>query len=271
MLLQVAYVAFVSAICIARGFYPSYEVMIILVVTAFAWRASSRRYLLDFAPFVLIVLSYSCLRGLADDFSPFEVHAADLLSWERALFGGLVPAAYLQEKLQRTSVASVLNFLCPALYMTHFVVPFVLVPLVWYFKRERYWRFVVGAALLSYAGLLTYVLFPAAPPWWAYKYGLMPESVVNPGSFRFFKTFLSFSPNPVAAMPSLHAAFPTFAALAAVHLWGRKALPLAALPLGVCFSAVYLGQHYVIDLVAGVLYAWASYRVTLGATARAGS
>jgi membrane-associated phospholipid phosphatase len=60
-------------------------------------------------------------------------------------------------------------------------------------------------------------------------------------------------------MPSLHAAFPVLGLLYAVKLWGRRAWPLALWCVGVCFSIVYLGEHYVADAVAGILFAGASY------------
>jgi membrane-associated phospholipid phosphatase len=33
-----------------------------------------------------------------------------------------------------------------------------------------------------------------------------------------------------------------------------KALPILVFPIGVWFSAVYLGEHYVIDVIGGVVY-----------------
>ena len=72
---------------------------------------------------------------------------------------------------------------------------------------------------LSVAGLVTYFVYPAAPPWWAAKYGLLEDvaristrgwqaiglhgagNVLNAGQI---------AANPVAAMPSLHTAFALF-------------------------------------------------------------
>ena len=46
-----------------------------------------------------------------------------------------------------------------------------------------------------------------------------------------------------------------------VRLWGRRAWPLALWCVAVCFSIVYLGEHYLTDALAGILFAWASYFV----------
>jgi membrane-associated phospholipid phosphatase len=62
------------------------------------------------------------------------------------------------------------------------------------------------------------------------------------------------NPNQFAAFPSLHAAFP---ALAAVYAWRRYrllALALVAWTLAVGMSIVYLGEHYVVDVLDGFLY-----------------
>ena len=38
--------------------------------------------------------------------------------------------------------------------------------------------------------------------------------------------------NPVAAMPSLHAAYPTYIAMVAIRVWGKRGIPTDALVLG---------------------------------------
>lgn len=64
------------------------------------------------------------------------------------------------------------------------------------------------------------------------------------------------SVNLVAAVPSLHAAF---TALVAMFLWPRFRrgwrLVLAAYPLAMGFTLVATGEHYVVDLILGWLYA----------------
>jgi membrane-associated phospholipid phosphatase len=64
----------------------------------------------------------------------------------------------------------------------------------------------------------------------------------------------NLNPNQVAAFPSLHAAYPV---LAAVYAWRRYravAVFLAAWAAAVWFSIVYLGEHYVVDALMGLVY-----------------
>ena len=80
--------------------------------------------------------------------------------------------------------------------------------------------------------------------------------------------------NVVAALPSMHAAFPVVALVVAV----RYGLPRwlialqAAQLIGVWFAIVYLGDHYLVDAVAGAAVALAgvaiAHRLLFGAERR---
>ena len=57
--------------------------------------------------------------------------------------------------------------------------------------------------------------------------------------------------NPVAAMPSLHAAFPLMLLLFFWSVGGWVRLALGAYTLAMAFTLVYGGEHFVADIVAG--------------------
>ena len=60
--------------------------------------------------------------------------------------------------------------------------------------------------------------------------------------------------NSVAAMPSLHAAFPLMIFFF-LFKWSKKAgILFIPYVLGVWFSVIYLGEHYFIDVVMGAVY-----------------
>jgi hypothetical protein len=72
----------------------------------------------------------------------------------------------------------------------------------------------------------------------------------------------SFDINPIAAMPSLHAAFPMLLVLACFHHFGRRwGLLLSAYLAAVVFGIVYMGEHYVVDIVAGFALALSGHFV----------
>jgi membrane-associated phospholipid phosphatase len=68
-----------------------------------------------------------------------------------------------------------------------------------------------------------------------------------------------FESNPVAAMPSLHAAFPVLVWLIMWKIQPRWGWATIVYPLLMDFAVVYLGEHYVIDVLAGTLYGALSY------------
>jgi hypothetical protein len=122
-------------------------------------------------------------------------------------------------------------------------------------------------AALTYAvfdlGLIGYWGVPTAPPWYASLHGRLGESgdiavrrmMVEHGE-AFWKDgweplYSVLGGNPLAAMPSLHFA----TSLMAAHLL-TEAGPVEgaigwtyAITLG--FALVYLGEHYLVDLLAG--------------------
>jgi membrane-associated phospholipid phosphatase len=75
-----------------------------------------------------------------------------------------------------------------------------------------------------------------------------------------YRTVYDFiQPNKFAAFPSLHSALPWLIALFALKIGKGKALPILIFPLGVWFSAVYLGEHYIVDVIGGVAYATVAF------------
>ena len=71
--------------------------------------------------------------------------------------------------------------------------------------------------------------------------------------------FYGVNPNGVAAFPSLHAGYPFLAFLVlrkAFGAWGWLALAYAA---AVWWAIVFTGDHYVVDVLAGIGYATVAY------------
>jgi membrane-associated phospholipid phosphatase len=105
-------------------------------------------------------------------------------------------------------------------------------------------------------------VYPAAPPWAGVDATRILFDVDKSFGVPFYRTLMDFvSSNPYAAFPSLHAMYPTIISLYALKIKKSKALPILILPVGVWFSAVYLGEHYVIDIVGGALYAVTAFLV----------
>jgi membrane-associated phospholipid phosphatase len=167
--------------------------------------------------------------------------------------------------------------------MLHFALPLVTGYLLWVGRRAQYYDYVASLILLAMSGFMTYLLIPAAPPWFAANEGLLdgPSGVpvisyLKPLAFEQLAEALGFdgryiysfafggvNPNLVAAFPSLHVAFPFLAFLALRRAFGRIGWLAFAYTLIVSFSVVYTGDHWVVDLVAGAAYAYVAHYVVV--------
>jgi membrane-associated phospholipid phosphatase len=133
------------------------------------------------------------------------------------------------------------------------------------------------AAVLTYAvfdiGASAYWLIPTAPPWYAAQVAAergerspaVRRMMVEYGECYWGDSWGSlysvFGGNPLAAMPSLHFATSVMAALLLAEvgpLAGAIGFGYAA-TLG--FALVYLGEHYVVDLLAGAALTAAVRRI----------
>ena len=124
------------------------------------------------------------------------------------------------------------------------------------------------AAVLTYAvfdiGAVFYWLVPTAPPWYAAgarEDGATGEQLeVRRMMVEYGEDFWRdgwgslysvFGGNPLAAMPSLHFATSLMAALLLAEVGPAPGALGAAYTATLGFALVYLGEHYVVDLIAG--------------------
>ena len=109
----------------ANGIYPSTKLGFALVVLWGVLNARVRAFVIDFAPFIVLLLSYSALRSFADNLSSSEIHIRDMIAWEKSLFGGTLPGYFLQKHLIGGTLTPVLDVLTNSLYLSHFITPVI--------------------------------------------------------------------------------------------------------------------------------------------------
>ncbi len=118
---------------------------------------------------------------------------------------------------------------------------------------------------MSFAAFLFYLLLPVAPPWKVLPSVVkiidhtLPSFTDIPGIPVPATVYHWLTPNQYAAMPSLHAAYPLLGTLFALRLWGRRAWPALVYTACVWLSIVYLGEHYVVDIIGGVVFVLAVF------------
>ena len=52
--------------------------------------------------------------------------------------------------------------------------PLLVAFVFWMWRPALYRRFIVSYLVLCYAGFITYIVYPMAPPWWGYRVGQLP-------------------------------------------------------------------------------------------------
>jgi len=213
-----------------------------------------------FVPFVGLLLVYESFRGVVPHLNR-HVNYMWMPTVDKWLAGGHLPTAWLQKHLWHGYVQW-FDFVLYLTYMMHFVLPFALAFIVWKIREKHYWHYATSFLVVSFVGFMTFLAFPAAPPWMASDKGYIEPIVrisshvwAEMGIHDFPSLYNKMSPNPVAAVPSLHAAYATIFAIFAIRLFKTRWKYLSLIyPIFIYFGTVYQGEHYVIDEVLGALY-----------------
>ena len=228
-------------------------------------------YIRYFAPFALAVLAYEWARTFAHRVNPDPFYAPQI-DVDEVIGLGRVPSVRLQGWLYdgapglfEDALAKVHSWHVAALLGALF--------LLWIDSRRAYVRAAAAALGTAFAAALGFLIYPAAPPWLAACKGLIgplerirehgdqcPRALTDPSMLTRL-----FDDNPVAAVPSLHGGWSTLVALF-IWRWRRSLWPVGvAYALVQQFAVVYLGEHYIADLIAGDLLAlgmwWLSGKV----------
>lgn len=215
-----------------------------------------KAFIRDWLSLVGLLVAYEALRDLV---SFFGIQPHDLSWIDRALFGGQLPTLALQRTYYHPQAVGWQDLVATLIYFAHFLLPVGLGLYLWFADRGQFRRF--AAALLTLCGLafVTYLVLPTTPPWLGDPRAIhevtnetirklsLPEALVA--------IYVHHDYNLYAAFPSLHAAFPVVVAL---YGWLHNrllGLALAARAVLTWVVIVYLGEHYVVDILAGTLYA----------------
>ena len=252
---------------------PEWVVLALLVIAIALGRGLT--FIADWGPFLLLFFAYEAMRGFAAK-TGFAPH--DLSGLEHALFGGTLPTIVLQHAFYDPNHVRPQDVIAMFFYFMHFPLPILVGFFFWIRSRDHYHRFIAALLLMAFLAFVTYLFWPSAPPWYEFAPGKVPadqavhkilnETVAKLWGPNYFVSplYTHLNPNQFAAFPSLHASFP---ALAAVYAWKRYRLlsiGLIGWSLAVLFSIVYLGEHYVVDALDGLLYVTAATLVVEGVT-----
>jgi len=210
----------------------------------------------QFAIWMGFYVVYQVARGAADRSVAAAFHNGEwVLQREREL------GALFEPAVQR--VVDTSSLLVTLTSYTYWLSQFAVVglTLLWVYFRyhDRFAGFRNWLIVANLVGLLGYVFMPTAPPRMFPEWGFV-DTLAQFSSVNHSSGLIAFAANPYAAMPSLHAMDAVIVAIVMAGLcrtrWA-KALWLAW-PAWVAFAVISTGNHYWLDVVAGILIAVAT-------------
>ena len=158
-----------------------------------------------------------------------------------------------------------LDCLFNAIYLLHPL--YLAVVLLTLHKRDRNLsqRFGRTSLILCVISLAIFLVYPAAPPWLAVG-GVENMTMNAMNNFSAYwnlpVTYYNYSPAIFAATPSLHSATAWAATLHLRKVGKTHGFAMFLFALGMWVATVYTGNHFLIDVVVGVILATFAYLLT---------
>lgn len=254
----------------ARGRLRWDQLAMAIVVPLIAYgSAKTKKMFLGLLPLAIVGLFYDAMRfvqniGLTAD----NVHVCDLRDAELALFGITVGGerVTVQDWFHAHPIRA-LDLLCAVPYGIFIFVVIGYAVFLFFRDFAAQQRFTWGFLALNLLGFATYHVYPAAPPWYFHLHGCAVDLTARASEgvhlawvdsvigVRYFAGFYGRSSDVFGAVPSLHVAYPLLIAIEGFrhHRWLGRAL-MVGFYLSMCFSAVYLDHHWIIDVLLGTAY-----------------
>jgi hypothetical protein len=205
------------------------------------------------AVLALYVLLPSSARPAPERFAAAERNAAAVVGLEERL--GLDVEPEVQDAvLELPALVVAANVAYGTL---HFLLTPAVLVAVFHRARGRYSAWRTSLAVSSLVAFCCYRWFPVAPPRLSGGPGggpLLEDTLAtHPTLWSFDSALIEAAADPVAAVPSMHAGWALWCALAlgaTVRRWWAR-LALLVYPVGVLAVIVVTGNHYVVDGLAG--------------------
>jgi hypothetical protein len=230
--------------------------LVVFALLLYALRLEERvAFVSDWLPFMCGMLLYDACRGaiyLLIQWNWRPIYAEYVIEAERLLTGRpAVPLFFVSHPI--------LSQIAAAWYLSHFLMLLGFGLALWHLQREAFWRFRAAMLIVFAIGSCGYLLVPTAPPWMASAWGLLPTIARDPVVLQSVAPELiaAFDVNPVAAMPSVHLAVPTVYTLLGWSAFGRTTgIGLFLYLLGMAVAVMYSGNHYLVDVLMGIVVGW---------------
>jgi hypothetical protein len=188
-----------------------------------------------------------------------RLHTSYPIKSDRIIGFGKLPNGRLQRAVARLPFSRTVDRVLTWAHWLWFFEPYLALAWILWRHPERFPRAARQMAAVFDIGCIAYFVIPTSPPWWASEQDLTGEKVerimIGVGEDTWGsawpKMYNALGGNPWAAMPSLHFATSAMAAIQLSEAGPVEGAAGWAYSLTLGFALVYLGEHYVTDLLAG--------------------
>ena len=212
-------------------------------------------------------LLFNMARAQSDGAGLAVISSGFIAEVEARLLGSS-PSALLQDLRPSGTFGTLVDTTMVAVYLSFFLIPVAMAALAAIDRPDHVRRTMAATGSCLLVGTVGFLLFPTTPPWMADADGvarLTPQVmstalgldlVDGPASDQ---AGYSFDPNHLAAMPSIHVAATVLFALVVASSWHRVAPIVWAHAAMMTVAVVFVGEHHVLDAVAGWTVALAGW------------
>lgn len=204
----------------------------------------------DWFPFLLILLMYYSLWGKATLLVVTHDRDAMLIAWDQRLFG--TDPTLLLQRIISPPLTAWMQFS----YAFHlYVIPIVACFIYLRRPRNRFREMMCGLVIISFFGILGYLLVPAIGPEYTLR-NLYTVPLTQPlAVFSRQIEFMNFARIQRDCFPSLHVGISFLVWLYAWRNSKKLFWILSPFILSLWFSTLYLRYHYAVDCIAGFILA----------------
>ncbi|GIW04538.1 MAG: hypothetical protein KatS3mg059_1158 [Thermomicrobiales bacterium] len=224
--------------------------------------------------------AFHALRARADNSEYANQVSSLILRLERVLFWGNVPSSWLQSHFYEKGHFHWYDYLLTGVYASFFIAPLVFAIATICMNRSLFYRYALALAALFSIGCMLFFALPTMPPWMASSLPWDPPPHIERIAFQIMglvqaqftgkagETISALDANPSAAVPSIHTAVTMLFFLASRQYRRRWQIVSLCYVVLMGIALVYLGEHSVLDVVAGILAAVAAWRISVAAVSR---
>ncbi|MER3437724.1 MAG: hypothetical protein C4346_09145 [Chloroflexota bacterium] len=219
--------------------------------------------------------TFHSIRSIADNTDLANHVSSLILRTERALFFGNIPSYTLQLDFYDPYHFHWYDYLLSVIYFSFFFVPLIFGIFTICVSRHLFLRYAVAQAILFALGCIFFFLLPTMPPWMASSASRLPPVHVERIAFNVLAemqihlfehpvgTLANLDANPLAAMPSIHTGVTMLFFLISRQYHRRWQIASLCYVFLMGIALVYLGEHSVLDVLAGMLVAVVAWHTSV--------